>query len=114
MGLRSCIGESCERLARLLSPLAVRVLVWEGAGCVARSIVEWAPGWAGRGGDLRGWGIVDGIEERCVNRFQELWLNLASIGRSQPLKDSADFVSGSIVHISGLPPAHGLNDPSGS
>jgi hypothetical protein len=49
-----------------------------------------------------------------VYGFQELCRHLASIGRTQPLKKSADFLSGSIIQISGLPLANGLNDPSGS
>ena len=42
-GTLGCISESCEGLARLLSLLAVRGLIWERAGRVARSVVELAP-----------------------------------------------------------------------
>lgn len=118
------ICESGERLTRLLPLLAVRRLVWKGARCVASNIVELAAGRAGRGDRNRGgfWSwdgvrsgsIHDGLEERLMNPLQQLRLNFARIFWIQLLKDGADFVPSTIVHVGCLPPAQRIDDPSGS
>jgi hypothetical protein len=88
----SCVSEDREGLARLLSLLGVRGLVWERAGRVAGCIVEltaWRTRW--------GWGVVDSIEKSRMYSFQELRTYFASIRRGQPLQKRANFVSSPLV-----------------
>jgi hypothetical protein len=111
----SCVSESFETLARFLSRLGVRSLVWERAGRVAGSIVELASWRTGGGGGRSGRRVIDGVDKGWVYDFLDLRLLIfAWLGRGHQFQKGADLVSGRLIHIGAFPLANCIDHPSGS